>query len=244
MDVNNLIRDKDIVFECMQGVNNQLIALKPLKIYVPERYLHIQPLAKIEEKVTILAIFGIVFDDRYYAVSKGCTLIQTVPNTINIVTIEDEKYLELQYDKGDILIFDTYPVRIGTLVYRINNEILSNGNIPWYLDHDDLGTIYETALSLAKVNFKVDNAIKEMLVAGMARWPEDPIKLYRHMAKTKEIVKKTKPIFIGQSSVAYMTTNTTSKLMGSYLNEGLTSALVTPSENNEIIEDLLRGASV
>ena len=240
MDVRSLIRDKEMVFSCLEEVNNQLIVLKPLTVYIPERYLHIQPLAKIEDKVTILGIFGIVFDDRYYAVSKACTLIQTVPSTINVVTIEDEKYLEVHYEKGDILIFDTNPVRIGTLVYRINNEILSNGNVPWYLDFDDLGTLYETANALAKVNFKVDNAIKEMLVANMARHPDDPIKLYRHQLTSKDYTQKVSPIFIGQSSVAYMTTNTTSKLMGSYLNEGITSALVTQSENNEIIEDLLR----
>ena len=48
------------------------------------------------------------------------------------------------------------------------------------------------------------------------------------------------PALIPFRSVTYGATNTTAKLMGAYFDEGLTSALVNPSQRTEKIEELLR----
>jgi hypothetical protein len=53
-----------------------------------------------------------------------------------------------------------------------------------------------------------------------------------------DIVKKP-PVYIPLRSVTYTATNTTNKLAGSYFQEGLVSALVSPSERKERIESIL-----
>ena len=47
-------------------------------------------------------------------------------------------------------------------------------------------------------------------------------------------------VILPLKSIAYGLSNTTSRLMGNYLNDGMNSALVNPSTQNESIEDLLR----
>jgi hypothetical protein len=63
---------------------------------------------------------------------------------------------------------------------------------------------------------------------------------YRHQFKdTKQLTDKP-PEIIALRSVQDGASNTTAKLMGAYLDEGINSALVDPAERLERVEDLLR----
>ena len=63
---------------------------------------------------------------------------------------------------------------------------------------------------------------------------------YRSVINNRSDLKKNPPVFIPLRSVVYGATNTTNKLAGSYFNEGVISALVSPSTRIEPIEELLR----
>jgi hypothetical protein len=125
-------------------------------------------------------------------------------------------------------------VKINTLLILIYNDFLSKGNIPWYMDYDDISQLFETSSLHAGASLNADMAMFELLVSIIARQKKDKRFHYRHDNATY------RPAWVGLSSVAFQATNTFAKLSGGYFNEGLTSALVTPSTTNESIETLIR----
>lgn len=247
MDITKLIRDKNKVHDVLKEVENNekgfdLITTKQLKLYIPEWYLG-TPLASIDdEHKRIVAIFCLVVDDKYYTVSKACSSCVIEPSYFNAVDVGSKKYLEFVFEPGDTVIKNLNLIRTGTFVYRIYNEFIAKGNIPWYFNNEDTCSIFETALYHGNVNLKVDSVIFEIFASAIARQDEDVSKYYRHDLSLQEQEVLYKPVYIPLNNAAYQATNTTARLIGNYFNEGVTSALVNQSQRNEVIEDLLRGS--
>jgi len=111
--------------------------------------------------------------------------------------------------------------------------------VPWYLDYNDLGHIFDTASSHAGANVGTNPEVTELIVSIIARNSKDRTQYYRSCINSLEELKTNPPVFISMKSVPYAATNTTNKLAGSYFGEGVVSALVSPSEKRERIENLL-----
>ncbi len=238
MDISNLIRDADKVRACLKKDNGGIRAIKPCKLYFPNWYVNTE-LCGIDDEVRVIGIFAIVVDDKYYSVSKADALIITEPFTTNIVEINGDSYMELVFTPGDMVLKNINLIRTGTLVYRIYNEIVAKGNVPWYFNLMDLCFVFDTAQLHGGVNLNTDSAILELIASCMARQKNDISKYYRHQTFGKaDDVKNLK--FISLNNVAHQASDTTSKLLGAYFNTGVTSALVTQNNHTESIETVLR----
>ncbi len=239
MDISHLIRDANKVHNALSEVNNTLVALKPCKIYIPERYLTAD-LASTNDVVKIVGIYGIVIEDKYYASSKACAFVELDPAITNYVKINNESYLEFYFGINDTIIKNLNLVRMSTLVYRIYNNIIAKGKIPWYLNYTDLCMLFDTAFIHGNANLKADSSLLELFISTMARQHEDKAKFFRHESALLDLNVNPFPVYIPLNSVAYNTTNTTAKLLGNYFSEGLNSALVNPADTTESIETILR----
>jgi hypothetical protein len=238
MDVTQVERNSSKIQSCLKEVDNSLIVVKPIKVHIPEKYMSTE-LGVMSDTIKIVGIFGIISEDKYYAVSKACSLLETIPYNTNYVDINNEKYIEFLYDVNDVLIKNLNLIRLSTLVYRIYNEIIAKGKIPWYFSYSDLSFLFDTALLHGNANLTTDSALFEILASSMARQQDDRVKFFRHTPNLT-LADNLNPTYIALKSVAYNATNTTAKLLGAYFNEGLNSALVNPSDNSESIEELLR----
>jgi len=240
MDISHLIRDPVKVKEALKEINNSLIAIHPCKIYIPEHYIGAE-LGNIAEETYILATYGIVVEDKYYGVSRACALMQIEPSGSNTVEIQGLKYLEFSFNKGDAVIKNLNLVKTGTLVYRVYVDIISKGKVPWYFNQEDLGFIFDTAKEHANADLHTDSALLELIASSMARQKSNKTKFFRHDNQLKSVAKLThKPSFIPLMSVSLQVVNTTSKLLGNYHSEAITSALVNPSTESSSLEELLR----
>lgn len=219
--------------------DGSVLAGRELRIYIPARFAEKQ-LARIEEETYIVGIFAMVVDDKFYAVSRVNAMMRIKPTTTATVKFDGDSYLEFRFPAGSTVIADTKLIRDDTLVYKIFNEIISKGRVPWYLNYEDLGKLFETAESHSNVRFTSVHAILEMFAAAISRNPEDRTQFYRHVYEEKDGKPTFDPAVIPFVSITFGATNTTSRLMGSYFDEGRNSALVNPSERSEHIEDLLR----
>jgi len=231
MDISKLKRDGSKVQTALRNVGDTVVASKVCKIYTPEKYMG-SPLGVMENDIKILGIYGIVVDG-YYGVSRAATLLGIEPSTVNNVLINDTEYLEFTFQPGDKVVSNINVVQSSTLLYWIYNEIISKGKVPWYISDMDLAQLFDTAKLHANGNLHGDPAILELIAAVITRDSKDKMVYYRHSSKGT-------PSFVPLSSVGYGATNTTSKLLGSHLAEGITSALTVESKQNESIEDLLR----
>lgn len=239
MIVSNMTRNAEEIHKRLTPVNDDLVALDNIKIIFPENYVG-TPLCHMGDVIKIVAIYGLVVDDKYYAVSKACALMVTEPSAINIINIDGKKYVEFSYLPGDKVIKNQNLVRTSTLVYRIYSHFVVSGNYPWYFDEADVAFLLDTAESHGNAKLRANTSLLELLAAVVSRQKENKTLFFRHNPRLAEPGNTEKPYWIQLRSVSLGTTNTASKVLGNYFGEGLTSALTTRSTAHESIESLLR----
>jgi hypothetical protein len=240
MDWKKLIRDADKLRAATSvQADGSVVAIKPVKIYIPKRYEEKQ-LAFIGSETYILGVYAITLDDRYYAVSRVNAMMRISPTSINTVKIDQDTYLEFVFDAGSVVVATTELRVSDTLVYQIFDEFVSKGNVPWFIGYDDRARLFETADKHAGVYLGENHAILGMATAATTRVRDDRAKFLRHALNTPEDLKKVEGVNIALRSVTYGATNTTAKLVGAYWNDGLNAALVNPAERTEKVEELLR----
>ena len=80
MDFNTLTRDSEQVMKAMTYVGDQLVAVKPVKVVFPERFVE-RGLASTAGDKYALGMCAVV-SDNYYGVIKACALIPYTPTEI------------------------------------------------------------------------------------------------------------------------------------------------------------------
>lgn len=241
MDPRTLTRNPEAIHKALKKVTDgesiSTIALEPCKIYIPADYAD-GFLADIDDEVSIIGIFGIVVGDNY-GVSRACATMNIDPTSTDIVKVGGVEYLEFFFDKGNTVIKNNMLIKSGTLVYRIYNEFIALGKVPWYINMDDLAQLFDTAIYHGGANLKVNVKVIELIVSSISRQMDDKSKYHRHNPNLLTN-KNIKPAFIPLKSVSRGATNTISKLIGPYFQEGVTSALVNESVRSERIDNELR----
>lgn len=239
MDIKKLVRDGKKVRDCLKELDDgSLIALKPLRIYIPTRFAE-RNLASVGIETNIVGICATVTEDNFYSVSLINAMWRIEPSATTKLMIGDDEYFEFYFEPGSKVIATLQLVKTDTLVYRIYDEIVSKARVPWYINYMDFGRIFDTAQYHAGANVGENVAMREMLIAMVSRNALDRHQYYRTTIKSFDDIKKKPPVYVPMRSVTYAATNTVNKLAGSRFQDGLVSALVTPTERRERLEDLL-----
>lgn len=240
MNLSALKRNPDNIKKDLSvSKTGEVITKGGCKVYFPTRYEE-QGLSEIGSEVVLLGFFAIVHDNNDYGVSKALTKVKMLPDEIEQVKIDDEEYTVLTFLSGSVFIENTQVIMDSNLLYVVWNEFISKGKLPWFIDYRDLSQLFKHAPHYTGVKLGANHAIWEMVAATISRDPNNLQKHYRQTIKSIDYLKTNPPVVVKLNSVTYGATNTTTKLLGSYFDEGLTSALVNPSTKTEPIETLLR----
>lgn len=240
MDISKLVRDAGRVHSYLAELPDlRLVAKKGVKMYFPARFAE-RGLAQIGIETYVVGICALVVEDKYYAILMVNAMTRIEPTSSVKVMIGEDEYYEFYFEPGSTVLSTLMLVKTDTLVYKIYDEIFSKGRKPWYLTYDDMAKLFDTAVLHAGANVGKNHEVTELLVSLIARDESDRHKFYRQVIKTRADMLKKKPAIIPLRSVTYAATNTTNKLAGSYFNEGVVSALNSPSERVERIEGVLR----
>ena len=191
-------------------------------------------------EIYVVGILAIVVEDKYFGTLIANAMIRITPNQTNKVVFNGDEYYEFVFDPGTTVIPSLQLVKTNTLVYRIYDELFAKGRVPWYMGYLELAKIFDTARYHAGANIGQDHEVTELLVSMIARDHADRTRYYRQTAQSEQDLVTNPPDFIPLKSVAYSATNTVNKLAGSYMQDGIVSALVSPAERTERIEELLR----
>lgn len=240
MDISILKRNPEAVKSDLKTIGGkEIITKQGCKIYFPSRYEE-QGLAVIGSLTELLGFFAIVYDNNTYGVFKILAKIKTRPDEISTVKINGESYLEFTYNPNSTVIENTEVVQDSGLLYDTWNEFISKGKVPWFFSYRDLSSLYINSKHYTGVQLGANHVIWEMLAANISRVRGNLETQYRHSIKKMEDLIKSPPTIVKLNSVTYGTSNTTSKLIGSYWEESVNSALLNPSKSKENIETLLR----
>ena len=237
MEMKKLNRDASKITPYLKELKDgAVVAVKQCKIYIPARWRDTE-LAMLDNEIYVLGIFMIVMEDKYYAINNITALMQIEPSSTNAVVIDDRDYIEFVFEAGDIVFPRTDIIKGDKLIYYIFDEFVGKGKVPVYLNYLDLGEIFSTSEKHAGVKLASTPTVLHMLLSTICRNVDNPNQFFRQVTNGKDLDKVT---YIPLRSSIYGANNTTSRLLGSYFSDNLTSALVNPSDREEDIEHILR----
>lgn len=240
MDIKSLIREPSKVHAALRQLENDtLVTTRPLKILIPARYTERQ-LAEIGSEIYICGIAAWVVDDIYLSVSLTNAMMRITPTSMAKIKINGDEYYQFSFDPGATVIANLNLVKIDTLVYRVFDEFISKGRVPWFMGYAELGNIFNTAKEYANANLGSNQEVMDMLASIISRDANDRTKYYRQTVRDYEDMAVNPPAFIPLRSIPYSATNTTSKIAGSYFRTGTESALNRPADRVERVEAILR----
>lgn len=240
MDFRKLVRDHKKVFAYTRELaDGRVVTTKGVKIYIPSRFAE-RGLAQVGIETYIVGVYAMVADDTHYAVSMVDAMTRIEPTSTLKILIDEDEYFEFTFDPGSVIFPTLELVKSDTLVYKIYDEIIAKGRVPWYLEYSDLGHLFDTAKKHAGANIGLQHEVTELLVSMIARYEPDRHRYYRTVPKVPADLTRIRPAYIPLRSVTYAATNTTNRIAGSYFNEGMISSLVNPAERTERMEEILR----
>ncbi len=240
MNIHHLVRDAEKVKAALKQTDGgSLVAVAPVKIYVPTRYAE-RGLANIGIETQICGVYAMTVDDSHYCVSMVNAMVPITPSSMMKVLIDEDEYYEFEFDKGATVIPLLDLLKTDALVYKIYNEIIAGGHTPWFLDYKDLAQIFDSAKEHAGANIGQNHEVTELLISLVARNAKNRNEYYRHAIRDMGDLLANPPVFIPLRSVEFAASNTLNKLAGSYFSRGVVSALNNPTDRLERLDAILQ----
>ena len=219
--------------------NDQLLCDKPTYIHIPTRFMD-KGLGEVGTNNTIFGIFPVILaDTKEYGVFSVDAMVYINPFLTDEIEIDGVSYYSFYFEADTPIVSNMNVIKSDSIMYNILDEFLIKGKVPWYISYEDLCKFLDTAESHGGSNVAANYEIIEILSSMVARSVDNRKVYIRNAIEAKEDVDK-KIEYIPLSSVMYVATGTVNKLIGAYMEEGITSALVTASEESTRIEKLLR----
>lgn len=234
-----LIRDPERALkQLVETEQGELITLVPAKIHVPTRFQE-RGLATIGVDTFVYGMYALILEDQYYTVSNVNALIPISPFKIETEKVDGVEYHAFYFEPETVVIKNTTIVQRDSLIYDILDELIFKGKIPWYMGYEDLGRMFDTAKEYAGSNICNRYEIIELVVSMITRSSADRTLYYRRQVSSRDELQRANMTYLPLTSVFYLS-STLAKLAGNYFDDGVKSALVTPTERIERIEALLR----
>lgn len=240
--MTKLKRDKDIVLKRLKkDKENRLFTTMACVIQIPVRWAETNiKLGGVGLSNFAYGLFPVIFDDGIYSVINICAYIELDPLKTTIKTIDETDYYEFYFEANQVLFKTTYLVKKDEVIYPILNELVFKGKVPWYVEYDDLGRLFDTAKKHANSNVGDNPEIMEFIASMVTRTTKDRSTYIRNQIKDYKELTPENVAYVPLKSVLYSVNSTVNKIAGSYFNEGVLSALVNPTQKAEKIEKILR----
>lgn len=217
----------------------QVITRAYCKIQVPARYMDIG-LGQIGAETFTLGCFALILEDGNYTVCNITSIVELNPFKTLTTTIDEVLYYEFYFEPGQVVIPTVDVLRRSDIMYNIFDEFMFKGKVPWYLNYEDLGKLFDTAKSHGDSNVGESLETIELIASMITRHVKDRTKPIRQVLQDYKELIPANVDYVGLNSIFYSVNSTLNKLAGSYFTDGVSSALVTPTDNVSTIESILR----
>lgn len=217
----------------------QIIAKEACKIQVPVRFSEIG-LGEIGINTYTYGLFAVILESGEYAVCNINAIVELQPYKQTLTTINEVEYHEFHFEPGSVVIKTTDLVKREPILYRVFDEFIFKGKVPWYVEYEDLGKLFDTAKHHAGSNVSQNLEVIEFIASMITRSSKDRTKYIRNVISSFGDLTLSNIDYVPLKSVFYSVNSTLNKIAGSYYNDGIASALVNPSNEVGSIEAILR----
>jgi hypothetical protein len=226
--------------QLVENASGEILTKVNCKIQIPKRFVD-RGLGEAGITTFSYGCFPIILvDTNEYSLLNINALIELNPSKTTPLEIDEEEYIEFYFDANTVVIKSTTLVRRDTMMFNVFDEFVFKGKIPWYVDYTDLGKLFDTADIFAGSNVGKNPEVIEFIASMITRPKSDFTKYLRATAKSYADTESDKIGYVPLSSVYYSVNSTVNKIAGAYFQEGVVSALVTPSKEVQKIEKILR----
>lgn len=211
-----------------------ILDAKSAYVLIPQRYA-IHDLLAFEENVRALGVCEIQIEGEPIPYNLYLpSILHMAPSSVSQRNVDDVAYFVLEFKKGDVFLMSDVLLKQDFVISKIFIEFIRNGNLPKFMTYDQMAMMFDVAQQTCGVTLPVPHAIIEMIMAHCCRDADNLNVKYRYSDKKKP------PVFLGLRDVTNVRDSTTSKIIGSYLLEGINSGIVNQAEHRSETEDLLR----
>lgn len=228
-----------VLSQLFENKVGQVLTKVPCKIQVPVRFSE-RGLGQVGIDTFTYGLFPIILETGDYAVMNVCALVELDPYKVLTTTIDEVEYHEFYFEANQIVIKAGDLVRRDDMMYSVFDELVFKGKIPWYVEYEDMGKLFDTAKEYANSDVGQNLEVIEFIASMVARSKDDRSKYIREVINTKADASLDKLDYVPLASVFYSVKSTVNKIAGNYFNDGVVSALVNPTDRVEKIEKILR----
>ena len=228
-----------IVKKQIKHIGNSFITTTDMYVIFPTNYID-KKLGVID---TVCKIYGVLmFADMNlnYNIMTVPTQVHITPDSLEVVTIDDEPYYRLLVLKNDVLIDDVDVVVMGDMGYYTFDIFLRKGKVPFYLGYFDLLEVFTNLTKYTDNNVSKYLVVLKILIATIARDYNDKSIPYRFGLNKPEDIKTKKVKWIAMSNIYYSYKSTLARIGGSYMKDGMLAAIVDPEKEPTIFENIVR----
>lgn len=238
MDVGNLKHNKALVEGSLTVLDDHaVICNRDMEVYIPKRFVE-NGMATVEEKVTTVAVLGLVIPGVAYASLVALAEVNLSPLNIREVSIKGDTYMVLEFSKGDTIIESLEVMQDPNFAYTYHQEFDFYAKIPWYMDKDMLTGLFDNAKQETGSGVGSSPQVIRVLKSLMLRDPDNLGKPYRN---SKAMLEGRDPVIVGLNNSAMLIDGTFSKVMGGYLRDNTLAAIVNPDSKVTDLEKVIKG---
>lgn len=237
--VDKLKRDPSKIRSYFKRIKTTTVTSQPIQIVFPARYLELK-LARIDSLVDLLNMYVIIDSKDNYAVTIAPIIGKYIPESVNYIMINSEKYVALSFKAGETVIANNNMLADDSIIYTLFQEFFLKGNIPWYYNYEDVSNIFLETSKYADSGVGNNPVTIEILTSVLARVANNRKLYFKDSITSRNDIFRRPPGYVGISDIRYNFDSTSSKLIGGYFKEGVINAIVDPETKTTKLADNLR----
>lgn len=227
--MEGLTRDRDYINKHITKRNGKYYSDVKCAIEYPAWY-NDKGMGSMTDEVLFYGIFIIIIDDKY-SVSLVPTICKSNPIVIKEVMRNGEKYIRLEFGRDDPIV-NVSVIKETLLSYNYFNNFFIRMNVPWFLNYEDRCKLQGNTVKYAGSNIGINPMINELIVSYVTRSKDNPDIFFRQTDLKGDYG------YVDLMNSFYSIKTTTGKLTGSYLQDGIVSALI--KKNTGDVTDMER----
>lgn len=239
LDKGLLKRRPELFKSYFKKVNNITVTNENIRIIIPERYIN-KEFIFMGASTRLLGVYAILDDNNNYCVVTSPIFQDLSPVNISEVMVDNVLHKVLHFNKGDVVISNNTMVKSDNFIYDMFDEFYIKGNIPFYLNEDDVADLFLEADKFAGSNVGKNPLTYEILTAVIARDPKNNAEFFRRKIKSESDKTTMSPVYVGLNNIYYSFDNTAARTIGGYYGSGVVTAIVNPETSPTMVADLLR----
>lgn len=213
---------------------NLVFTGKKLEVVIPAMYEE-RSLLFVGDITNTLGVFQLRIDDKFITTIILLAKIDIEHVSHSREMIGDEEYVVLTLNTDSVFIRNTEIIKRSGLIYDIFMAFIALGKIPHILSYSAIQRLFDDCKKCCGIDLHVNHSVFEMIYAHMYRDKADPYLPYRLSDM------RANPIIVPIHQISHGPDSSSARIIGSYMNEGITSSLVDDTDRPpSVVENLMR----